>query len=145
MADASFSADALRRARLRAGLSQAQLAELVGVSGRARVSLWERGVEQPGVAAAPRLAAALGVDVAALYRAGDGAGLAVLRRGAGLSLDELARRASLSPTRYRRIEHGRQPTEQEVTRIAAALNVPESTVHGSMPGEVKRPQRGRTQ
>jgi transcriptional regulator with XRE-family HTH domain len=133
VADASFSPDALRRARLQAHLSQEQLAAMVGVSGRARVSVWERGVERPGVSVVPRLAAALGVDVSALYKGSDGASLAVLRRGAGLSLDELARRAGLSSTRYRRIEHGRHPSEQEIGRIAAVLSIPDATVRQSLP------------
>ena len=55
----------LRRFRLDAGLTQAVLAEQLGVSDRA-VSRWERGISSPDVTLLPRLALVLGTSVDAL-------------------------------------------------------------------------------
>ena len=58
---------ALRQARNRAGLSQAELAEKAGLDQRA-ISTWETRVREPGLFAAVRLAEALGVSVYDLLR-----------------------------------------------------------------------------
>jgi len=50
---------ALREARIRAGLSQTELARLVGTS-QAAISAYENGAKQPSVATFSRLLAATG-------------------------------------------------------------------------------------
>ncbi len=145
LTQAVFSPTALRAARRRAGLSQVQLAALAGVFDQTRVSVWERGLERPGVAVVPRLAAALGVPAAELYEAGEhGPSLAVLRLGTGVTAKELARRAGMSETRYRRIENSGGPTQDELGRLAAALGMPAAVVQRALPpplAALKRPPR----
>lgn len=55
----------IRSLRLRQGLTQLQLAEIIGVSDKA-VSKWERGNGAPDIATLPALAAALGTDTESL-------------------------------------------------------------------------------
>jgi transcriptional regulator with XRE-family HTH domain len=57
---------ALREA---AGLSQVQLAEAVGIT-KMSISEFERGVKQPSAETAHKIAAALGVDFAAITTGG---------------------------------------------------------------------------
>lgn len=54
----------LKELRNKAGLTQAQLAKLAGMSQQA-ITDWENGKREPGWAAVVALAAALGVDCAA--------------------------------------------------------------------------------
>ena len=56
----------IRKLRKSAGLTQAQLAEKVGVS-QATVSEWERGDYLPGAQKLPALADALGCTISDLY------------------------------------------------------------------------------
>ncbi len=56
----------LKELREGAGLSQKELAERAGVSQRA-ISHWEQGLHEPGLLAGPALAAALGVELDALF------------------------------------------------------------------------------
>lgn len=134
LTDAAFSPAALRSARQQAGVSQAQLATAVGVSDQNRISLWERGLEQPRPGLVPRIAQALGVAAIDLYTVGpDGADLQVLRLAAGLTVSELAHRAGLAHIRYWRIETGRAPTDHEVTQLAAALGISASKLRKSLP------------
>ena len=56
----------LRRARVEAGLSQAELADRVGVT-QGAVSLWEAGKAAPGRPAQLVVAAVLHVDVDVLW------------------------------------------------------------------------------
>ncbi len=58
--------NAIREYRLRAGLTQRRLGELIG-TGRSVVSLWERGQTLPKLSSALRLARALDTLVEALY------------------------------------------------------------------------------
>ncbi len=55
-------AEAIRQARQRAGLSQAELAELLGLR-QSSVSQWERGVTKPKTVHLLALAAALGINL----------------------------------------------------------------------------------
>ena len=55
----------IRAQRLRQGMTQLQLAEQIGVSGKT-VSKWERGCGAPDIELLPALSAALGVDTTAL-------------------------------------------------------------------------------
>jgi transcriptional regulator with XRE-family HTH domain len=58
--------NSIREYRLKAGLSQGQLARLVG-RGRCAVSLWERGLRLPSIPKALRLARELGTLTETLY------------------------------------------------------------------------------
>jgi len=62
-----LSGTALRKARIAAGLEQAQLAALAGVT-QGQVSGWERGHTGCRLGTLHKLAAALGVDPSALVR-----------------------------------------------------------------------------
>lgn len=58
--------NSIREYRLKAGLSQGQLAKLVGL-GRSAVSLWERGLRLPPLPTVFRVARELGTLVESLY------------------------------------------------------------------------------
>ena len=59
--DQSKTGELIRALRIRQGLTQLQLADIIGVSDKA-VSKWERGNGAPDIATLPALAAALGSD-----------------------------------------------------------------------------------
>ena len=59
----------IRVLRLEKGLTQQELAELLGVSNRA-VSKWERGLGSPDLSLLPALSLQLGVDLAGLLSGG---------------------------------------------------------------------------
>lgn len=59
----------LARLRVDAGLSQRQLADLLGLTSPRAVKAWEAGDYAPGVAQVPALARALGVSVEAVVAA----------------------------------------------------------------------------
>src|SRR5690606_28502607 len=104
-----FDAAQLRAARLRAGLTQGQLARLIGVAGGERVSAWERGQAQVrNPARLHALANALGVTPAELLEIPPaGRNLRWLRLVAGLTLDQLAAAVNASvPTIKRWEAHG---------------------------------------
>ncbi|NMR21476.1 helix-turn-helix transcriptional regulator [Cellulomonas fimi] len=119
---------ALRAARVRAGLTQHQLAHEVGVVGGERVSMWERGEARPR---SPQLlhavARVLGVPATVLLLAPDGgSSLRWLRFAAGLSVDELARAAHVSMATLKRWEAQgcrRAPSSATLAAVAAALDV----------------------
>ena len=98
----SFDPDALRRARLAAGLTQSQLAHRIGVAGAERISMWERGEVPPGSAARLRaLGRALKVPpdtflTTPTVHAEDETDFLRLRIHAGISREDLARRAGVS-------------------------------------------------
>ncbi len=126
MSGVQFRGAVLRAARQRAGLSQAELAARAGVFDGARVRSWERGAEQPSVGRVSRLALALGIDALDMYY-GDPSRppLALLRRVAGLTLKELARKTGLTYARCQRLEQGVvEATHEDVAKLASALNVP---------------------
>lgn len=128
--------DALRAARLRAGYSQSQLARRLGVAEGHTISAWERGQSGPLPSMIPRLARALRVKPEALLTAPEGGPtLHWLRLRAGLSLDVVAARASISKTTYRRLELGefiRLPDEGVVAALGGALGVSTTAVHGAL-------------
>ncbi|MCA1694234.1 MAG: helix-turn-helix domain-containing protein, partial [Actinobacteria bacterium] len=91
--DPRLDVAALRTARVRAGLTQHELARLVGVAGGERVSRWELGTSSPRPEILRRIAAAVEVGLADLLVAGgEPADLPGLRVAAGLSMEELATR-----------------------------------------------------
>src|SRR6478672_9440945 len=119
-----FDPDALRIARLKAGLTQSQLARKVGSAGGERVSKWELGIQSPRVDAIRKLAQALNVDPAQLLRPGP-RDLRWLRVSRGLAAKDLAARAHLTlPTLMRWEEEGlqRPPDPKTLAALAAALN-----------------------
>lgn len=82
----------LRRAREDAGLSQAELGELVG-SPQSRISLYERGKNMPGEDVVLKLAEALGISAGLLFEASQFGTVVVLgeerrKRMAGLREDD---------------------------------------------------------
>ncbi len=106
--EALFDPEALRRARVAAGLSQAQLARALGLAGGEAVYTWERGIHRPRPALLARAAGVLGVAVAELLVAGEGpVDLRRLRLLAGRSVAELADAVGVSPGTYRQWEAGR--------------------------------------
>jgi transcriptional regulator with XRE-family HTH domain len=118
---------ALRAARERAGLTQHQLARLVGVAGGERVSRWEAGVSEPRPELLVRVARILEVPAIRLIDVLDGApDLRALRFAAGLSAATTAARAHVSKPTYVRWEAGRWerlPSEQSLRGLAKALRV----------------------
>lgn len=101
-----LDSQALRRARVAAGLTQHQLARLVGVAGGERVSRWELGTSSPRPHLVLHLAGVLGVDLNELYARPREVDLRSLRVAAGMSMDELASRIHASKTTISRWESG---------------------------------------
>lgn len=118
---------ALRAARLRAGLTQHQLARLVGVAGGERVSRWELGTSAPRPEVLRRFASVLNVELAELLESVDEVpDLRGLRRRVGLSLGELAMRVHVSKATLSRWESGqvrRTPDKTALTLLAESLGV----------------------
>lgn len=72
MSEQSYLSEAIRSARRRAGLSQVELAKLLGVR-QSSISQWERGSTKPSTVHLLALAARLGCSLAELAGApGDG-------------------------------------------------------------------------
>jgi transcriptional regulator with XRE-family HTH domain len=119
--------EALRVARVRAGLTQHELARLIGVAGGERISRWELGTSAPRPEMLHRIAGALNVGAADLLEpAGAPADLRRLRISAGLSARTLAAGAHMSAPTYVRWESGRTkrlPARQALKPLAKALNV----------------------
>ena len=105
---------------------------MVGVIGGARVSAWEQGRSIPRPETLHNLAAALGVDVAALLDVETGeVGVRELRLQAGLTMRQLARRISVSLPTVQRWEHGdfkRLPPAATMDLAAQALGVTQDRV-----------------
>ncbi len=131
---AQVDAAALRQGRIERGLTQAELANVLGVAGGERVSAWERGVNQPDVRLVPVLASALGVEPAALLGRPQ-SGLRELRWTAGLTARELGAALHVSRNTYLRYESGERSIPRHalaVPRLAAALGVSEQVVTAAL-------------
>jgi transcriptional regulator with XRE-family HTH domain len=148
MTDSLVDPEALRAARRRAGLTQHQLAREVGVAGGERVSLWERGLNEPKPEVLHRVAATLGVPVGTLM-AGSSSPVTLrrLRVRAGMSARELAAESRVSVGTVVRWESGRfkrLPAPSVLTLAAAALQVSvaelESALGQSREARARRPQ-----
>jgi len=101
-----FDPDALRAARLNAGMAQSRLARRVDAPGGDLVSKWERGLQSPRPATIRALAAALEVSTDQLLKPGP-ADLRRLRILVGLSSAELAEKVHVSQPTVQRWEEGR--------------------------------------
>jgi len=117
---------ALREARENAGLTQHELARLIGAAGGERVSRWELGTSEPRPEFIAKLARTLGLPALQLIRfEGEGPDLRALRLQAGLTVSELADRTNLSVPTYLRWESGRWarlPSPAVLEAIARALD-----------------------
>ena len=104
---ARVSGERLARARQEAGLTQSELARELGLSSGTRVSLWERGAEQPRPRFIPELARLLGVaPLDLLVGDPDEPIISALRLAAGLTRDEVWERAQIAKMTYHRIDRG---------------------------------------
>lgn len=118
-----FRPDALRTAREQAGLTQQQLADLLGIRDQA-VYRWEHGRVTPTPATVGSIAAALGLAPADLLDHSP-ATLAELRERAGLTQGELAARVGLSQIAVSRLERGQADLDDQLAAsLAAVLAVP---------------------
>ena len=128
--------EALRAARLRAGLTQHELARLVCVAGGERISRWELGTSAPRPEMLNRLAEALDADVGDLLGpAIVGTDLRRLRTSVGLSARTLAGRALMSVPTYVRWESGRfarLPSRRALKPLAQALGATVEDVESAM-------------
>ena len=115
-----FSAEALRAARLRAGLSRVEVAQRVGVS-EATVKGWENGTRAPKATSHAALAKALGVGFEALEKPGpaDAEDLRRLRESLGLTQAEAARRMGIDASALKRVEAGAElpPDPKAMARV----------------------------
>lgn len=126
-----FRPSALRAARKRAGITQHELARMVGVAGGERISLWERGEIVPRARTVGALAKALDVPVDELLGITlESADLRALRRRAALRTREIAKIAVVSVSTYERWERGsgRPPSREALLRMAHAFDVSEAVV-----------------
>ena len=109
----------LREARIRAGLSQEELADKVGVS-QPLVSIWERAKGTPSAQHQRALRAVLDLGSSA-NGAADASPLAAwltkARAAKGWSIPELAHNAKLTPPAVYRIESGVTRNLRDVTRV----------------------------
>lgn len=98
----------LRAARENAGLTQHELARLVGAAGGERISRWELGTSVPRPDFLLKLATALDIPALGLIRL-DGAipDLRALRLQAGLTVPDLAAAVNVAPPTYYAWEQGR--------------------------------------
>ncbi len=126
----------LRRARLRVGISQAELARRIGLSNSATVSQWERGAASPG---SPHLLRALGEAVRTkparlLQRPPGGPGLRWLRYAGGLGVPELAAAIGVAASTVSRWEHEglADPEPATIAAVAQALDASETDVRRAL-------------
>ena len=113
--------------RVELGLSQAELALRLGTY-RPRISLWERGVEQPHVRYLPAIAAVLHMKALSLLDVDEqDPPLSALRMAAGLTVPEVVEESGIPYTTYYRVESGNvrgEPPTRLAMAIARALRVP---------------------
>jgi transcriptional regulator with XRE-family HTH domain len=126
--------DALRVARIRARLTQHDLAVKLGLSGGALVSKWERGSHAPRADLMWPLARALGVDIVELLPAGavGTPSLRDVRVAAGLSAKRLSEVTRIPVSTLAEWESGRgarQLSEASAVLLAEALGVDANAVH----------------
>jgi transcriptional regulator with XRE-family HTH domain len=129
-----FDPDALRAARLNAGMAQSRLARRVDAPGGDLVSKWERGLQSPRPATIRALAAALEVSIDQLLKPGP-TNLRRLRILVGLSSAELAARVHVSQPTVQRWEEGRwdlMPDQRTLGELSGVLKVSVSEVQAAL-------------
>lgn len=98
----------LRAAREKAGLTQHELARLVGAAGGERISRWELGTSVPRPDFLVKLARALDILMLRLVRLdGEIPDLRALRLQAGLTVPDLAAAVNVAVPTYYAWEQGR--------------------------------------
>ncbi len=119
--------NALRAAREEAGLTQHELARLVGAAGGERISRWELGTSSPRPDFLVRLAKALDIPALRLIHLdGDVPDLRALRLQAGLTVPELATSVNVAVQTYYAWEQGRWtrlPAPESLEALARACGV----------------------
>ncbi|MCB2176497.1 MAG: helix-turn-helix domain-containing protein [Actinomycetales bacterium] len=129
---------ALACAREAAGLTQHQLARVVGVAGGERISAWEHGRSRPRTPdLLHRVADALGVSPRELLAAPEVPSLRWMRFAAGLSVAEAAVAAHVSVDTFKRWEAvgvRRAVSPRAVESLAAALGADEGDVSAALRG-----------
>lgn len=137
---------ALRAARERLGLTQHQLARLVGVAGGERISRWELGLDEPRPDSLARLARVLRAQIIDLLDVDpEHCDLRALRYCAGLGASEVAAAAHISARSYARWESGswvRPPSAENLRAIARKLDVPVTAVRDAL--QLAREQAGQS-
>lgn len=134
----------LSEARVRGGLSVAQLARAIGVS-RPSVALWEQGQRRPARIYWTALAAALGLTVEqvgelfvgyrpARFDSWPLPSLAVARRTAGLTQRQLAGRLGVAPTTLSMWESAGMPVPVDaIAELAHLLDTSEDRLRSAPP------------
>lgn len=140
---------ALRAAREKAGLTQHELARLVGAAGGERVSRWELGMSEPRPDFLVKVARILHIPALRLIHVeGEIPDLRALRLQAGLTVPELAARTNLSVPTYFRWEAGRWtrlPSPAILETLARAFEEPiEVVAAGFREAQRLRALRGQT-
>ncbi|NHA01183.1 helix-turn-helix domain-containing protein [Nocardioides sp. W3-2-3] len=119
---------ALRAARESAGLTQHELARVVGAAGGERISRWELGTSVPRPDFLVKLAKALDIPTLRLIHLdGEVADLKALRLQAGLTVSALAAATNVAMPTYYAWEQGRwtrRPGPDTLEPMARALGEP---------------------
>jgi transcriptional regulator with XRE-family HTH domain len=117
--------NALRAAREKAGLTQHELARLVGAAGGERISRWELGTSVPRPDFVVKLARALNIPTLRLIHLDSGVpDLRALRLQAGLTAPELAAAVKVAVPTYYAWEQGRWtrlPAPKSLAALARAF------------------------
>lgn len=115
----------LRAAREKAGLTQHELARLVGAAGGERISRWELGASVPRPDFLVKLARALDIPTLRLIHIdGEVPDLRALRLKAGLTVPELAAAVNVAVPTYYAWEQGRWtrlPATTQIESLARGL------------------------
>ena len=138
----------LRTAREKAGLTQHELARLVGAAGGERISRWELGTSVPRPDFVVKLARALDIPTRRLiHLEGEVPDLRALRLQAGLTVPELAASLNVAVPTYYAWEQGRWtrlPAPQSLEALARALEESLEVVVAAF-HEAKRQRRRRSE
>lgn len=136
----------LRAARERAGLTQHELARIVGAAGGERISRWELGTSSPRPDFLVKLAHALDIPTLRLVRMdGDVPDLKALRLQAGLAVPELASAANVAVPTYYAWEQGRSaglPVVTQLDDLAQALSQSRTAVEAAFQEAQRQRKQG---
>jgi transcriptional regulator with XRE-family HTH domain len=136
----------LRAAREKAGLTQHELARLVGAAGGERISRWELGASVPRPEFLVKLAKALDIPTLRLiYIEGEVPDLRALRLRAGLTVPALAAAVNVAAPTYYAWEQGRWtrlPAGTQLESLARGLAVTVDVVAAAFQEARKQRLRG---